>query len=113
MNAGRAPMRVAVIDTDSGFIRVLSNRMDAAGWRYRVLASGVPPEELVAMKINAVVFDPDVIGEGGWEYLERICGMLPDLGVIVCANGAPFHSGSAGSGSGPTTGSTSPATRKR
>ncbi|HMX71139.1 MAG TPA: response regulator transcription factor [Solirubrobacterales bacterium] len=87
MNAGRAPMRVAVIDTDSGFIRVLSNRMDAAGWQYRVLASGVPPEELVAMKINAVVFDPDVIGEGGWEYLERICGMLPDLGVIVCANG--------------------------
>ncbi len=87
MNAGRAPMRVAVIDTDSGFIRVLSNRMDAAGWQYRVLASGVPPEELVAMKINAVLLDPDVIGEGGWEYLERICGMLPDLGVIVCANG--------------------------
>jgi DNA-binding response OmpR family regulator len=88
MSSGRAPLRVAVIDTDSGFIRVLSNRMDSVGWQYRVLASGVPPEDLVAMKINAVVLDPDVVGEGGWEYLEKICGLLPDLGVIVCANGA-------------------------
>lgn len=88
MSTGRAPLRVAVIDTDSGFIRVLSNRMDSAGWQYRVLASSVPPEELVAMKINAVLLDPDVVGESGWEYLEKICGLMPDLGVIVCANGA-------------------------
>lgn len=88
MSSGRAPLRVAVIDTDSGFIRVLSNRMDSAGWQYRVLASAVPPEELIAMKINAVLFDPAVMGEEGWEYLERICGLLPDLGVVVCANGA-------------------------
>jgi len=88
MSTGRAPLRVAVIDTDSGFIRVLSNRMDSAGWQYRILASSVPPEELVAMKINAVLLDPDVVGESGWEYLEKICGLMPDLGVIVCANGA-------------------------
>ncbi len=88
MSSGRIPLRVAVIDTDSGFIRVLSNRMDSADWQYRILASGVPPEDLVAMKVNAVLLDPDVIGEGGWEYLERVCGLLPDLGVVVCANGA-------------------------
>lgn len=88
MNAGRAPLRVAVIDNDSGFIRVLSNRMDSVGWQYRILGAAVPAEELIAMKINAVLLDPDVIGETGWEYLEQICGLLPDLGVIVCANGA-------------------------
>ena len=88
MSSGRASLRVAVIDTDSGFIRVLSNRMDSAGWQYRVLASSVPPEELVAMKINAILLDPDVVGQNGWEYLESITGLLPDLGVIVCANGA-------------------------
>ena len=88
MSAPRVPLRVAVIDTDSGFVRVLSNRMDSAGWQYRVLASAVPPEELVAMKINAVLFDPEAVGEGGWEYLEKICGLLPDLGVLVAANGA-------------------------
>ena len=88
MSSGRAPLRVAVIDTDSGFVRVLSNRMDSAGWQYRVLASAVPPEEMIAMKVNAVLFDPAVMGEEGWGYLERICGLLPDLGVIVCASGA-------------------------
>jgi DNA-binding response OmpR family regulator len=88
MSSGRTPLRVAVIDTDSGFIRVLSNRMDSADWQYRTLASGVPPEDLIAMKVNAVLVDPEVIGEGSWEYLERICGFLPDLGVVVCANRA-------------------------
>lgn len=88
MSVGGPSLRVAVIDNDSGFIRVLSNRMDSAGWQYRVLASAVPPEELIAMKINAVLLDPSVMGDDGWGYLERICGLLPDLGVIVCANGA-------------------------
>lgn len=81
-------MRVAVIDNDSGFIRVLTNRMDSAGWQHRVLASAVPPQELIAMKVNAVVVDLGVMGDEGWSYLERITGLLPDLGVIVCASGA-------------------------
>ena len=36
------------------------------------------------MKLNALLLDPAVLGEEGWAYLERVCGMLPDLGVIVC-----------------------------
>ena len=36
------------------------------------------------MKLNALVIDPAVLGEEGWAYLERVCGMLPDLGVVVC-----------------------------
>lgn len=88
MSSGRAALRVAVIDTDSSFIRVLSNRMDSAGWQYRIIASAAPPEDLVAMKVNAVVLDPDVLGEDGWSYLDRVCGLLPDLGILVCTNGA-------------------------
>lgn len=80
-------MRVAIIDTDSGFVRVLANRMDSAGWQYRVMASAVPGEELVALKVNAILVDLSVMGKEGWAYLERICGMLPDLGVIVTMNG--------------------------
>ncbi|MFM8520194.1 MAG: response regulator transcription factor [Solirubrobacterales bacterium] len=79
-------MRVAIIDTDSGFVRVLTNRMDSADWQYRVMASAVPGDELVAMKVNAVLVDLSVMGQEGWTYLERICGMLPDLGVIVTMN---------------------------
>jgi len=77
-------IRLAVIDTDSGFVTVLSKRAEAAGWQLRVAASAVPLEELVAMKLNAVLVDPAVLGEDGWGYLERVCGMLPDLGVVVC-----------------------------
>jgi DNA-binding response OmpR family regulator len=36
------------------------------------------------MKLNAVVIDPGVLGTEGWPYLETVCAMLPDLGVIVC-----------------------------
>jgi DNA-binding response OmpR family regulator len=84
MNTPAETNRLAVIDTDSGFIKVLAKRLEVAGWQHRVLSTPVPPEELVAMKLNAVVIDIAVLGTEGWEYLERICGMLPELGVVVC-----------------------------
>jgi DNA-binding response OmpR family regulator len=77
-------IRLAVIDDDSGFVTVLAKRIEATGWQHRQMASAVPPEELVAMKLNALLLDPAVLGDEGWSYLERVCGMLPDLGVIVC-----------------------------
>jgi DNA-binding response OmpR family regulator len=78
-------IRLAVIDNDSGFVTVLAKRTEAAGWQQRTLGGAIPPEELVAMKLNALLIDPSVLGEDAWAYLERVCGMLPDLGVVVCA----------------------------
>jgi len=77
-------IRLAVLDTDSGFVTVLAKRADAAGWQLRQATGAVPPQELVAMKLNAVLVDPAVLGEEAWNYLERICAELPDLGVVVC-----------------------------
>jgi DNA-binding response OmpR family regulator len=77
-------IRLAVIDDDSGFVTVLSKRTEAAGWQQRVLSSAIPPEELVAMKLNALLLDLAVLGEEAWDYLGRVCEMLPDLGVVVC-----------------------------
>ena len=37
------------------------------------------------MKLNALLVDPSVLGDEGWPYLERVCGMLPDLGIVVCS----------------------------
>ncbi len=88
MNPQSGTVRLAVIDNDSGFMRVLARRFEAAGWEYRVHPSGVPAEELVAMKLNAVLVDLSVLGPVGWEFLERVCGMLPDLGVVVCTQGS-------------------------
>ncbi|HEX8690496.1 MAG TPA: response regulator transcription factor [Solirubrobacterales bacterium] len=78
-------IRLAVIDDDSGFVTVLAKRTEAAGWQQRTLAGAIPPDELVAMKLNALLIDPAVLGDEAWAYLEQICGMLPDLGVIVCS----------------------------
>lgn len=83
-----ATLRVAVLDDDSGFVRVLAKRLEGAGCRYRVLSGPIPAEELAAMKLDALVVDPRMLGPLAWEFIERICGMLPDLGVIVCAQDA-------------------------
>jgi DNA-binding response OmpR family regulator len=78
-------IKIAVIDDDSGFLTVLGKRVEAVEWQHRVLASPVAPEELVAMRLNALLVNPALIDDG-WDYLERVCGMLPDLGVVVCAD---------------------------
>ena len=77
-------LRLAVVDRDPGFMQVLSNRLDALGWDFRALSSAVTVDALVGMRLNALVVDLTVLGPGSWEYLERVCGRLPGLAVIVC-----------------------------
>jgi DNA-binding response OmpR family regulator len=86
--SAKTPLRVAVLDDDSGFVRVLAKRLEGAGAQYRVLGGPVPAEELAAMKLNALVVDPSLLGPLAWDFIERVCGMMPDLGVIVCTQGA-------------------------
>jgi DNA-binding response OmpR family regulator len=73
-----------VLDADTGFLQVLSKRLEGAGWQYRVLASPVPLDAMVAMRLNALVIDLAVLGPQGWNYLEKLCARMPGLGVIVC-----------------------------
>ena len=40
------------------------------------------------MKLNALLIDLSILGPTGWEFLERVSGMLPDLG------GGRLHQGS-------------------
>lgn len=77
-------MRVAVIDTDSGFLQVLGKRFERSGWQQRVLASPVPVEDLVAMRLNALVLDLAILGPQAGEYLSTIAQRMPGLGIIVC-----------------------------
>jgi len=76
--------RLAVIDTDSGFLQVLARRLDRLGWEHRVLGAAVPERDLVTMRLGAVVVDLSILGPGGWDYLERLTGALPGLGIVVC-----------------------------
>jgi DNA-binding response OmpR family regulator len=78
------PLRLAVIDTDSGFLQVLDKRLERLGWEHRTLATAVPVDAIVAMRLSALVVDLAVLGPAGWEYLDRLCSEMPGLGVIVC-----------------------------
>jgi DNA-binding response OmpR family regulator len=77
-------LRVAVLDRDSGFIQVLSKRLERVGWEHRVLASPVPAEAVVSMRLSALIVDLAVLGPQAWDWLERLCGALPELGIVVC-----------------------------
>jgi DNA-binding response OmpR family regulator len=82
----QAGIRLAVIDTDSAFLTVLAKRLEGAGWEHRIHGGSVPVEDLVAMKLNALLVDISVLGPEGWEFLERVCGAMPGLGVLVCTS---------------------------
>jgi two-component system response regulator RegX3 len=85
MSGSRGSIRIAIIDRDSSFLKVLDNRLDAAGWQQRVLPAGAPADELVKMKLNALLVDLNALPAGeGWEFLERVAGLFPGLGIVVC-----------------------------
>jgi DNA-binding response OmpR family regulator len=77
-------LRLAVLDRDPGFMQVLSKRLDALGSEYRPLVAPMSVDDLVAMRLNALVIDLAILGPTGWGYLEQVCTRLPGLAVIVC-----------------------------
>jgi DNA-binding response OmpR family regulator len=81
---GAPPLRLAIVDSDSGFLQVLTKRLDRLGWEHRVLGNAVPLDTIVAMRLGAIVIDLAAVGPRGWDELERLCAALPGLGVVVC-----------------------------
>ena len=79
-----ADLRIAILDSDSGFVRVLVKRAGDLGWQHRRLEAPPLVEEFVAMRVNALVVDLALLGPGGWEFLERVSAALPGMGVVVC-----------------------------
>ena len=78
-----ADLRIAILDSDSGFVRVLVKRAGDLGWQHRCLEAPPLVEEFVAMRVNALVVDLALLGPGGWEFLERVSAALPGMGLIV------------------------------
>jgi DNA-binding response OmpR family regulator len=84
LGGANGALRIAVLDRDTGFIQVLAKRMERLGWEHRVLASPVPADAVVSMRLSALVVDLAVLGPQAWEWLEKLCGTLPELGIVVC-----------------------------
>jgi DNA-binding response OmpR family regulator len=78
------PLRIAVLDRDSGFIQVLCKRLDRLNWEHRVLGSPVQSDTIAAMRLSAIVVDLAILGPQAWTWLERLCSELPELGIVVC-----------------------------
>jgi DNA-binding response OmpR family regulator len=83
MTTQPSSIRLAVIDTDTSFLTVFGKRAEALGWDLRISAGALPLDEVVDMKLNVVIVDPATLAPEGWDYLERLCGSVPGLGVIV------------------------------
>jgi DNA-binding response OmpR family regulator len=79
-----AAVRLAVIDSDSGFVRVLAKRLGAVGWRAQLLSSPPPADELQAMRLHAIVIDTDLLGSEAWTYIDRLCGQSAAPAVVIC-----------------------------
>jgi DNA-binding response OmpR family regulator len=77
-------MRLAILDSDSGFVRVLVKRAGDLGWQYRRLEAPPRIDEFIAMRVSALVVDLAVLAPGGWDFVERVAGALPGLGIVVC-----------------------------
>src|SRR2546421_11864087 len=79
-----ASLRIAVLDRDSGFLQVLSKRLERLGWEHRIIGSAVPVEAVVSMRLSAVVVDLAQLGPQGWSWLERLWPEAPRPGVVGC-----------------------------
>jgi DNA-binding response OmpR family regulator len=81
-----APLRIAVLDRDSGFLLVLAKRLEGLEWEHRVLAPTVPTKRIAAMGIDAFIVDPAVLGPRCWAWLERLCQARPRFRIVVCTS---------------------------
>src|SRR5437588_5975773 len=75
-----SPIRVALIDDDSGLLTVLERRLGALRWEIEVLA--FPPDggHLASMRLHALIVNPRLTG---LDYVERVSGALPGLALLV------------------------------
>ncbi len=79
-----APLRIAVLDRDSGFLVVLAKRLERLEWSHHVLAPTVSTKKIASMCLDALVVDLAVLGPRPWRWLERLCLAGPQYHVIIC-----------------------------
>jgi DNA-binding response OmpR family regulator len=76
--------RIGILDSDKGFLLVLGNRLEGAGWEQRLLPVRATSEEVCAMGLDALVVDAALLGAGRLGWLERVCRGHEALRVLVC-----------------------------
>jgi DNA-binding response OmpR family regulator len=77
--------RVAIVDADRSFVQVLLNRIDRLGWQALVHATPPTTQELLGLRLSAVVVDPEVVPGDPFEFIERIGREAPELALVVAS----------------------------
>ena len=81
-----SPIRVALIDDDTGLVTVLERRLGALRWELEVLAFPPDAGHVAALRLHALIVNPRLTG---LEYIERVAAALPGLALLVCSAPVP------------------------
>lgn len=83
--AERDPLRLAILDRDSGFVAVLLRRMQAVGWHSSLLPARTSMKALADIDADVLIVDLSALGAKRWSWLGKLFQQRPDLRVIVCS----------------------------
>ena len=78
------PLRVAVMDADSGFLVVFAKRLQALDWTHRVLAFNIPASKIAELDLDVLIVDLAGLGKRRWAWLARLCDAEPGFGIVIC-----------------------------
>jgi DNA-binding response OmpR family regulator len=79
-----SPLRVAIMDRDSGFLAVLSNRLVRLEWKPRMLSFNAKAATVARRELDVLILDVASLGERRWDWLESLCEREPSFGIIIC-----------------------------
>jgi DNA-binding response OmpR family regulator len=77
------PVRLGVAASEAGLAMALARRAQSVGWPPPLAMRPQPLEAVVAMRLDALVLDLDLLGSEPWSYLQEVCKRLPQLGVVI------------------------------
>jgi DNA-binding response OmpR family regulator len=83
--AGRP--RIAIIASDPAFVQVLLNRVDRLGWQPLSHEAAPSAQDLLGLRLSAVVVDPDVLdSEDVCGFIEDVARVAPELAIVVVSD---------------------------
>lgn len=75
-----SPVRIALVDDDSGLLTVMERRFEALRWDRELLSYAPGPDQLTALRLHGLVLNPAL---SGIEYIERVSAALPGLAIVA------------------------------
>jgi DNA-binding response OmpR family regulator len=75
-----SPVRIALVDDDSGLLTVMERRFEALRWDRELLSYAPGPDQLTALRLHGLVINPAL---SGIDYIERVASALPGLAIVA------------------------------